>query len=244
MAGIIPGTGFVFEEEFISHQLAPGHPESPERLKRIRDNLRRTGLDNKLLPVAPERDERDFIRLVHSESHIDSVSGLPVTGAAAGLAVAASLGAVRDVCEGALRNAFCALRPPGHHAHNQGGDADDPGEGEGFCFFNNIAVAARYAQKKHGIERVLIADWDYHHGNGTEWAFYRDRSVYFFSTHDWHAYPGTGDPRRRGEGPARPVEVRVEDIAPARGDGGTRRDAEQAAAAAVLVREGVWKDKA
>lgn len=199
MADMASGTGFVFEENFIAHQLAPGHPESPERLIGLRDKLRQTGLDKRLLPVTHVKEEEDFIRLVHSESHINSVLSLPVTGAAARLAVAASLGAVRDVCQGNLCNAFCALRPPGHHAHNQGANADGPGQGEGFCFFNNIAVAARYAQKKHRIKRVLIADWDYHHGNGTEWAFYGDSSVLFFSTHDGFAYPGTGSTARKGQ---------------------------------------------
>lgn len=116
-----------------------------------------------------------------------------MTGAVAELAVAGSLAAVDAVCRGEVKNAFVAARPPGHHAH-------DLGDEEGFCYFNNIAVAARHAQKAHGMAKILIIDWDYHHGNGTEDAFYDDPSVLFFSTHKWRAYPGTGSPSRRGSG--------------------------------------------
>ena len=93
---------------------------------------------------------------------------------------------------GEARNAFCAVRPPGHHA--------TPSRGMGFCLFNNVALAARYAQRKHGVERVLIVDWDVHHGNGTQDIFYQDRRVFFFSTHQSPWYPGTGALRRNGRG--------------------------------------------
>ena len=107
---------------------------------------------------------------------------------AAGLAVSA----VDAVMAGAMENAFCAVRPPGHHA-----TAD---RGMGFCIFNNVAVAARHAQKAHGMERVLIVDWDVHHGNGTQDIFYGDGTVLFFSTHQWPLYPGTGRRSERGTG--------------------------------------------
>jgi acetoin utilization deacetylase AcuC-like enzyme len=96
---------------------------------------------------------------------------------------------------GAVQNAFCAVRPPGHHA--------TPDRGMGFCIFNNIAIGTRYAQKAHGIERVLIADWDVHHGNGTQDIFYSDGSVFFFSTHQYPWYPGTGLAQETGEGKGR-----------------------------------------
>src|SRR5205814_5186361 len=99
-------------------------------------------------------------------------------------AVGGVLNAVDEVMTGKLKNAFCAVRPPGHHAR--------PAQGMGFCLFNNIAIAARYAQRKHGIGRVLIADWDVHHGNGTQDIFYEDGTVLFFSTHQSPWYPGTG----------------------------------------------------
>ena len=94
------------------------------------------------------------------------------------------MNAVDAVVSGNVHNAFCVVRPPGHHA--------TPNRGMGFCLFNNIAIGARYAQKKHGLERVLVFDWDVHHGNGTQDIFYSDPSVFFFSTHQWPLYPGTG----------------------------------------------------
>ncbi|MFC1585608.1 histone deacetylase [Fibrobacterota bacterium] len=196
-----PTTGYVHNKAFLEHDLSFGHPESPERLLQISKKLEETGLDKKLRDVEPVSGESEHLRAVHSSQHISSVDGLTVTGGIARLAAASALGAVRDVCTGALTNAFCAIRPPGHHSHDNGGNYDGPGQGEGFCFYNNIAVAARYAQQYHGIKKVLIIDWDYHHGNGTEWSFYSDPTVLFFSTHEWYAYPGTGDPSRRGEGP-------------------------------------------
>lgn len=92
-----------------------------------------------------------------------------------------------------LNNVFCLTRPPGHHALNTGRE-------EGFCYYNTIAIAARYAQKEYGFKKILIVDWDYHHGNATEAMFYDDPDVLYFSTHDQYAYPGTGDPAKRGSG--------------------------------------------
>ncbi len=108
-------------------------------------------------------------------------------------AVGGVLNAVDAVMSGSARNAFCAVRPPGHHANAV--------RGMGFCLFNNVAIAARYAQRKYGIDRALIVDWDVHHGNGTQDIFYADGSVFFFSTHQWPLYPGTGRGDETGEGP-------------------------------------------
>ena len=93
-------------------------------------------------------------------------------------------------------------RPPGHHAKNTGQE-------EGFCYYNHIAIAARYAQQHYDLKKVLIIDWDFHHGNGTEWAFYSDPSVLYFSTHDMFAYPGTGSPSRTGEGDGEGFNINV-----------------------------------
>ena len=111
------------------------------------------------------------------------------------------LSAVEAVADGRVRNAFCAVRPPGHHANNAGRE-------EGFCFYSNAAIAARHAQSL-GFEKVLVIDWDYHHGNGTQNAFYDDPSVLFFSSHDWHAYPGTGDPSLTGAGEGSDLNINV-----------------------------------
>ena len=107
-------------------------------------------------------------------------------------AVGGLLNAIDAVVAGHAANAFCAVRPPGHHAR--------PNQGMGFCIFNNIAIAARYAQRKHGISKVMIADWDVHHGNGTQDTFYNDGSVFFMSTHQSPWYPGTGSAVETGEG--------------------------------------------
>ncbi|HUS37498.1 MAG TPA: histone deacetylase, partial [Verrucomicrobiae bacterium] len=108
------------------------------------------------------------------------------------LASGGILAAVDAVIAGTVNNAFCAVRPPGHHAR--------PAQGMGFCLFNSIAIAARYAQKKHGIGKILIADWDVHHGNGTQDIFYEDDSVLFFDTHQHPLYPGTGLANETGSG--------------------------------------------
>ena len=118
------------------------------------------------------------------------------------LAVGGALGGVDAIARGLVRNAFCAVRPPGHHANNTASE-------EGFCFYSNAAIAAKYAQSVHGFEKVLIIDWDYHHGNATQNAFYEDPSVLFFSTHDQQAYPGTGDPALRGEGAGENLNINV-----------------------------------
>lgn len=193
-------TGLAYDDVYLNHILDSGHPESPERLVQIKKRLKDSGLWNNLKQVSPIKEEEAHILKVHSPGHLKSVNALTKTGSIARRAVAQSLGAVKEVCEGRLKNAFCALRPPGHHSHNNGGNYDGSGQGEGFCFYNNIAIAAHYARAQFGYQRILIIDWDYHHGNGTEWAFYDDPGVLFFSTHEWLAYPGTGDPSRKGEG--------------------------------------------
>ncbi|HMC57856.1 MAG TPA: histone deacetylase, partial [Candidatus Solibacter sp.] len=109
-------------------------------------------------------------------------------------AVGGVLNAVDAVIASRARNGFCVVRPPGHHAN--------AGRGMGFCLFNNVAIAARYAQRRYGLERVMIVDWDVHHGNGTQDIFYADHSVFFFSTHQWPWYPGTGRADESGVGAA------------------------------------------
>jgi len=192
-------TGFAFDERCLSFS---SFPETSERVSRIRERLKQSGLLKRMARIEPVADPLASIRRVHTDETVRAVRGLPGAGQAAFAAVGAILGAVRDVAQGKVQNAFCAVRPPGHHA------PVSPWQ-DSFCFLSNAAVAARYAQEACGIPRVLIVDWDFHHGNGTEEIFYRDDSVLFFSTHHAGAYPRTGDPSRTGEGPGAGTTVNV-----------------------------------
>ncbi|MEE9552492.1 MAG: histone deacetylase, partial [Gammaproteobacteria bacterium] len=188
------GTGFVFDDIYLQHRLAPGHPESPERLKAIMTMMESSGLLARVNRLAPKDNILPHVYDIHTEEHLRTIKSKYGSSHDVAIAVVGGmLAAVDAVCKGELKNAFCASRPPKHHATNTG-------RVEGFCFYNSIAIAARYAQKVYGLNRILIVDWDYHHGNGTEAVFYSDPSVLYFSTHDFYAYPGTGDPDKVGEG--------------------------------------------
>ena len=199
-------TGFVYDDRYLDHVLpqrrAEPHPERPLRLRKIREIFAARGLDQELTPIPLLSDPIPAIRRHHTPAHVEAVRSIAVTGPVAGLAVAGALGAIDAVTHGDVRNAFCAIRPPGHHANNTGRE-------EGFCFYSNAAIAARYAQEVHGFEKILIIDWDYHHGNATQNTFYSDPSVLFFSAHDWQAYPGTGDPSLSGEGQGAGLNINV-----------------------------------
>jgi len=196
-------TGLLYDEVFLDHWLQPDHPESPERLRAIFTALEAAGLFEQTHPLGFIADPDPWIRTIHTGAHIRSLSrdhprGHEVTRKV----VDGVLSAVDAVCSGEIRNAFCVTRPPGHHAENTG-------RVEGFCFYNTVAIAARYAQQQFNLEKILIVDWDYHHGNGTESAFYEDPSVLFFSTHDLYAYPGTGDPGKTGAGAGEGFNINV-----------------------------------
>ncbi|HMD67706.1 MAG TPA: histone deacetylase [Chitinivibrionales bacterium] len=195
-------TGYVFEDACMGYELDFGHPESPERLAAIKAKMAQTGLDKKVLRLSPLDDVVHHIRKIHTDGHIKSIQGIRTIGPIAELAVGGALAAVKAVCEGTARNAFCAMRPPGHHALNTGQE-------EGFCFYNNVAIAAKYAQQVCKKPKILIVDWDFHHGNGTEAAFYTDPTMLYFSTHYALAYPGTGFPEREGEGAGRGFNINV-----------------------------------
>jgi acetoin utilization deacetylase AcuC-like enzyme len=213
-------TGYVYDDIFLEHELEPGHPESPLRLAALHATVNESGLLDKLTALPPRTDSPFIIGqigLVHTPKHIDGVLKTGNTGTVAVCAVGAVLAAVDAVAgtDKKADNAFCAIRPPGHHVHNDV-NKDGPGHGEGFCFFNNAAIGARYAQKQYGLKNILIVDWDYHHGNGTEDVFYSDPTVFYFSTHRLNDYPRTGYPLRTGEGAGKGYNLNVPLPAPDR----------------------------
>jgi acetoin utilization deacetylase AcuC-like enzyme len=202
-----PTTALLADPIYRQHLEGRDHPERPERYDAVMQGLAGAGLLGRLSRIPPRPATEDELLLCHTPQYLaivrqDFAAGVPylstgdtdITPASwstALHAVGGVLNAVDAVATGAARNAFCAVRPPGHHANAR--------RGMGFCLFNNVALAARHAQKKHGVERVLIVDWDVHHGNGTQDIFYHDPSVFFFSTHQWPLYPGTGRADETGE---------------------------------------------
>lgn len=199
----IKKTGLIYSELFTRHWLGYGHPESPDRLYSIMEKLETSGLLMRLDTLQLKSVIAEELYAIHTEEHLHQLTlRYPQSNEVALAAVGGILSATDAVCSGILKNAFCATRPPGHHANNTG-------RVEGFCFYNGVAVAARYAQHKYNLRKVLIVDWDYHHGNGTETSFYADSSILFFSTHDYHAYPYTGDPDKKGSGDGRGLNINV-----------------------------------
>lgn len=208
MPGKGSGTGLVFDYVYRDHDPGPGHPESPGRYSALGAGLKNAGLLENLPRIPVRVATEDDIHLVHTRPYWHTVRHDVARGAAMlstgdtplgaktfDVALAAAggvLSAVDAVMQGKIRNAFAAVRPPGHHATQS--------RGMGFCVFNNVAIAARYAQKAYGVDRVLIVDWDVHHGNGTQDIFYQDPHVLFFSVHQWPWYPGTGAATDTGEG--------------------------------------------
>jgi acetoin utilization deacetylase AcuC-like enzyme len=193
-------TGWITDARFDLPAFGPKHPEQPRRVQAIQAALeQRPALQSKLarLAVAGDAAIDAAIMRVHTKAHVEGIRTRydAEINLLARAAVGASVAAVDAVHERRIVNAFVASRPPGHHASNTGRE-------EGFCFFSNVAIAARHAQAL-GHARVLIVDWDYHHGNGTEALFYDDASVFYFSTFDPAAYPRTGDPARTGRGAGR-----------------------------------------
>ncbi len=197
-------TGFIYDDVFLKHRPYGWHPERPERLVAIMKALEaRPDLKEKLVFLKPERASIEDLKLVHTDQHIqrilkngegylDSDTYICNDSPEVALyAVGAVIKAIEEIFSKRLKNAFCAIRPPGHHA--------TPERAMGFCLFNNVAIGARYAQKK-GFKKVFIIDFDVHHGNGTQDAFYEDSTVFYFSTHQYPHYPGTGSERERGSG--------------------------------------------
>ncbi len=200
-------TALYYHPIFLEHDNGFGHPERPERLTTTLETLEEGGLLAKLDRREPAATTEEVVALVHPQAHIDRVRVLAEKGGghldmdtpvsarsyeAALFSAGAAVDAVSAVIKGDTDNAFCLNRPPGHHATIN--------RGMGFCIFNNIAIGARYAQKNLGIERVLIVDWDAHHGNGVEDIFFEDDSVLYASMHQYPHYPGSGASSEVGAG--------------------------------------------
>jgi len=182
--------------------MPPGHPESSQRLVHILDTLRNSDFWDQLIHIKPRRALEEDILRVHTADYFERIKSF--TGfydgdtyisehscEAALFAAGAVIEAIDQCKSGQIERAFCAVRPPGHHAETD--------RAMGFCIFNNIAVGARYAQKI-GYRRVFIIDFDVHHGNGTQHIFEEDDTVFYFSTHQYPHYPGTGKDSERGRG--------------------------------------------
>jgi acetoin utilization deacetylase AcuC-like enzyme len=210
-------TGLVYHPAYLEHDMGAGHPESPNRLRTIMDQLERSGTAARVKRIEARRAEDEWILQVHSPSYVAALNAhTPASGrvaldpdtslspgslSAAYFAAGGALAAVDAIMNGEVVHAFCAVRPPGHHA--------EVDRAMGFCLFNNVAIAARYVQKQYGLTRVLIVDWDVHHGNGTQHTFEQDPSALFFSTHQYPHYPGTGRATERGTGPGEGFTINV-----------------------------------
>ncbi len=204
----ISKTGLVYDDIYLEHKTTEGHPETPQRLVAIIEKLKTQGLYSRLFKLSPKPVSSEWLTTVHSSEYVKRVRNSCEDGAeylgsmdvpispksyeAALAAVGGVFSAIDAVIEKKVVNAFCAVRPPGHHALKD--------KTMGFCIFNNVAVGARYIQKEHGLLKILIVDWDVHHGNGTQAMFYDDPSVLYFSVHQYPFYPGTGSETEKGSG--------------------------------------------
>jgi acetoin utilization deacetylase AcuC-like enzyme len=203
-------TSYLFSHQACeSHEPGPGHPERPARIRAVMERLAAPEFDGLIRLPAPEATVEQLSRM-HPRDFVEAfLKALPATGqgrfavdgdtvASAGTreaalrAAGAVCAAVDAVATGEVKTAFCAVRPPGHHA--------EPRQPMGFCFFNNVAVGAAHARAAHGFQRVAVIDFDVHHGNGTQAMFERDPGFFFASTHQYPLYPGTGARNERGCG--------------------------------------------
>lgn len=197
----------VYHPDYLTHKTGLDHPESPDRLKAVIRRLDETGFLKKLILIEPNPAREEEILLVHSKRHFEAIKNAwdnggttltpdtPISEESYRIALLAAGGVltgIDKIMAKEIDNGMALVRPPGHHA--------TPDKAMGFCLFNNVAIGAKYLQKKYGIAKVLIVDWDLHHGNGTQDAFYEDPTVLYFSIHQYPHYPGTGSAREKGEG--------------------------------------------
>jgi len=199
-------TGCVWEKVYSEHVMTEYHPESPDRILGVKDVLENTEPGKKAIKLKVTPATKEEISWVHNPAYIDRVESTkgkvvpldPDTTAgkksyeAALMAAGGVVACVEGVLSGEVDNAFAFVRPPGHHAEFD--------RAMGFCLFNNVAIGAEYAIKKHDLKRIAIIDFDIHHGNGTQNFFYKRSDVFYISTHRWPFYPGSGLRHEHGEG--------------------------------------------
>lgn len=210
--------GYIRHDDYLNHDTGFGHPERADRLEAIDRRLEESGILQNLVLIEPEKAEISCLERVHAPTHVANVKercekGLyhmgdeetmiaPASFDVARLAVGGIFKAVDALMGSAVDSAFCAVRPPGHHAEYD--------RAMGFCLFNNVAVAARYIQETYQLDRVAIIDWDVHHGNGTQHIFERDPSVFYFSTHQFPHYPWfSGSHEETGVGPGQGANLNI-----------------------------------
>ena len=209
-------TGIVRDTRYIDHRTGDFHPESHKRLEVIYEMLNDPDMADRYIDVPVREATEEELLYIHSKDYIDLVAATagkpssfldadtqtsPGSYQAALLAAGGLCNAINMVNNGELDNAFALVRPPGHHAERN--------RGMGFCLFNNVAIGAIYAQKKLGLNRILITDWDLHHGNSTQHSFENDPSILYFSTHQYPFYPGSGSFNEVGRGNGEGFTVNV-----------------------------------
>lgn len=200
-------TLLIYDDIFLQHDTGFSHPENAKRLEYTIRHLKQCKLWEQLRVERPRAASPEEIGLIHPQTYIRDIKQIADTGGgwldadtvispasydAAVYAAGAPLTAIDLIMKGEEKNAFCLVRPPGHHA--------TPTRGMGFCLFNNVAIAARYIQWKYRLEKICIVDWDVHHGNGTQDAFYSNPTVLYFSMHRYPFYPGSGKKEEDGQG--------------------------------------------
>ena len=209
-------TGIVEDVRYMNHRADGYHPESHQRLEVVYHMLKDSDMKGKYSAIPPRAAHQEELELIHVPSYIRSVAataGRPMTMLdpdtyacdqsyeTAKLAAGGTLAAVEKVIGGEVENAFCFIRPPGHHA--------EANRAMGFCLFNNVAIAAAFAIQTNKVRKAMIIDWDLHHGNGTQHSFYDRADVLYFSTHQYPYYPGTGAIRETGEKEGKGFTVNV-----------------------------------
>jgi len=217
-------TGIVKDRRYLEHWMGDTHPESPQRLEVIYRMIEEEPAFATYSLAEPRLADEEEIAYIHTPAYIEAIretagrervfldpdtSTCPRSYDVARLAVGGLLEAADRIMDGRLRNAFALVRPPGHHA--------EASQARGFCIFNNVAIAAEHLIQKHGLRRILIVDWDLHHGNGTQHAFYARDDVLYFSVHQFPHYPGTGFWNEIGSGKGEGFTINVP-LAPGKTD--------------------------